>query len=98
MKNFKNLMQIITEKMRKNPKEEFARLKFRHDTVEKQIPDMTPEEEKLANITDPSRLSGEDKKNYRLAKRKLYKIDSLSGQLSNIRSAMRSQKEKISES
>lgn len=84
--------------MRKDPKEEFARLKFRHDSIEKQIPDMTPEEEKLANVTDPNRLSAEDKKNYRIAKRKLYKIDSLTGKLSNIRSAMRAQKEKISES
>jgi len=51
MKNFKD---YITEKMRKDPKEEEARLLVRLKRVRSEIPSMSKEEEKLAIATDPN--------------------------------------------
>lgn len=51
MKNFKD---FITEKMRKDPRQEEMRLLARLERIRSEIPSMSREEEKLAIATDPS--------------------------------------------
>jgi len=51
MKNFKD---YITEKMRKDPREEEARLLARKERVRSEIPSITKDETKLMYSTDPS--------------------------------------------
>ncbi len=68
MKTFKDIMVLLTEKMRRDPKQEKARLTARLKNIESETPKLSRDEEKLAIST-----SSNKSKAGRIASGKLFK-------------------------
>jgi len=62
--------------------------------AEKSLPEISSDEEKLASA-NPSRLDPSEKRQFRIARNKLFKRESMLGNISNIRSRMREIKDKM---
>jgi hypothetical protein len=82
MKNFKD---FITEKMRKDPKQEEARLLSRLERIRSEIPTITPDESKILYSQDPSvKKSAEARK----ISGKLFKQASKSAQFRDVEASL----------
>ena len=90
-KTFRDIMVLLTEKMRQDPKQEKARLNARLQNVEKSMPSLSREEERLIGA-EASKLNKVELRKKKIVDRKVTKQEYLRGQRERIMSAMKNLK------
>lgn len=92
-KTFRDIMVLLTEKMRRDPKQEKARLTARLKNIESETPKMSREEEKLAISTSPEVKKS---KAGRIASGKLFKRGMKQAQAGDVDAALQGVEDVIS--
>ena len=93
MKTYKEIKSLITEKMRRDPKQEKERLIARLKNIGSEIPKLSPEEQRLAFATSPE---VKNSKAGRAASGKLFKRTMMQYQAGDVDAALQGVEDVIS--